>query len=213
MKIGILGSGMVGQTLARALAKVGNEVMIGTRSPAKLAELVAQSPRLRVGSFAESAAFGELVFNASKGDASLEVVKSAGAANLKGKILVDVANPLDFSQGMPPTLFVGNSDSLAETIQRALPDSKVVKAFNTMAAAMMVEPQSLADGNHSLFICGNDSGSKTRVAALAAEWFGWSDVIDVGDLTGARATEALLPLWIRLFGKFGTGNIQFKVVR
>ncbi|MEI6875692.1 MAG: NAD(P)-binding domain-containing protein [Spirochaetota bacterium] len=213
MKIGILGSGMVGQTLARALAKVGNEVMIGTRSPAKLADFLAQAPRVRVGSFADSAAFGELVFNATKGDASLEVVKAAGAVNLKGKILVDVANPLDFSQGMPPTLFVGNSDSLAETIQRALPDSKVVKAFNTMAAAMMVEPRSLADGNHSLFICGNDSGSKTRVAALASEWFGWRDVIDVGDLTGARATEALLPLWIRLFGKFGAGNIQFKVVR
>ena len=213
MKIGILGSGMVGQALAQKLAQTGQEVMIGTRSPQKLAEFAAQNPGVRVGSFREAATYGELVFNASKGDASLEVVKSAGPENLKGKILVDLANPLDFSQGMPPTLFVGNTDSLAEQIQRALPETKIIKAFNTLTASLMVDPQSLAGGDHTLFICGNDAEAKTRAAALFAEWFGWRDILDLGDLTGARATEALLPLWIRLYVKFGTGNLQFKIVR
>jgi predicted dinucleotide-binding enzyme len=213
MKIGILGSGMVGQAIAKKLAQVDQEVMIGTGHPQKLAGFVAQNPEVRIGSFSESAAFGELVFNATKGDASLKVLKSARKKNLQGKILIDIANPLDYSHGMPPTLFVGNTDSLAEKIQRALPETKVVKAFNTLTAALMVEPNSLAEGDHSLFLCGNDAEAKARVTALVSEWFGWRDVIDVGDLTGARATEALLPLWIRLYMKFGTGQIQFKIVR
>jgi len=213
MKVGILGSGMVGQTIALKLGKIGLEVMIGTRSPEKLADLAAQNPGLKVGSFSECAGFGELLFNASKGDASLDVIRSAGKENLAGKILVDIANPLDFSHGMPPTLFVGNTDSLAEQIQRILPETKVIKAFNTMAAAVMVEPRSLAGGDHSLFICGNDTEAKVRAAALFKDWFGWSDIIDIGDLSGARATEALLPLWIRLSMKLGPGAIQFKIMR
>jgi predicted dinucleotide-binding enzyme len=114
---------------------------------------------------------------------------------------------------MPPTLFVGNTDSLAEQIQRALPEAKVIKAFNTMAAALMVDPRSLADGDHTLLLCGNDAEAKAHLTALFAEWFGWRDMVDVGDITAARATEALLPLWIRLYMKFGTGNLQFKIVR
>ncbi len=212
MKIGILGSGMVGQALAQKLAQTGQEVMIGTRSPQKLAEFAAQNPGVRVGSFREAATYGELVFNASKGDASLEVVKSAGPENLKGKILVDLANPLDFSQGMPPTLFVGNTDSLAEQIQRALPETKIIKAFNTLTASLMVDPQSLAGGDHTLFTTA-EGIERMALAMDLAEWFGWRDILDLGDLTGARATEALLPLWIRLYVKFGTGNLQFKIVR
>jgi NADPH-dependent F420 reductase len=213
MKIGILGSGMVGQALAQKLAQIGQDVMIGTRNPQKLAEFAAQNPGVKVGSVAESANHGELVFNAAKGDASLELLKSAGQDNLRNKILIDVANPLDFSHGMPPTLFVGNTDSLAEQAQRALPETKVIKAFNTLTASLMVAPNSLADGDHTLFICGNDAEAKTLITTLFTEWFGWRDILDVGDITAARATEALMPLWIRLYMKFGTGNIQFKIVR
>jgi len=213
MKISILGSGMVGQTIAQKLAQIGQDVMIGTRSPQKLAEFAAQNPGVKIGSFSESAAYGELVFNASKGDVSLELLQSVGEANLNGKILVDIANPLDFSHGMPPSLFVGNTDSLGEQIQRALPGVKVVKAFNTLSAPLMVDPGALAGGDHTLFICGNDAEAKAHLTALLGEWFGWRDVLDVGDITAARATEALLPLWVRLFMKFGTGNIQFKIVR
>ncbi len=213
MKISILGSGMVGQALARKLLQLGHDVMIGTRNPEKLADFAAQNPTLKTGPVNESAAFGELVFNAAKGDASLEVLKAAGAGNLSGKILVDIANPLDFSNGMPPSLFVGNTDSLAEQIQRAFPETKVIKAFNTMTASLMVEPQALADGDHTLFLCGNDAEAKKHLEGLLSEWFGWRDILDVGDISAARATEALLPLWIRLYMKFGTGKIQFKIVR
>jgi predicted dinucleotide-binding enzyme len=204
---------MVGQAIAQKLALIGQDVMIGTRSPQKLAEFAVKNLGVKVGSFAEAAAHGEMVFNASKGDVTLEVLKSAGADNLKGKIVIDITNPLDFSHGMPPTLFVGNTDSLAEQLQRAFPEAKVIKAFNTLTAALMVEPNSLASGEHRLFICGNDADAKTYAEALFAEWFGWRDMIDVGDITGARATEALLPLWVHLYMKFGTGNIQFKIVR
>lgn len=213
MNIGVLGSGMVGQAIAQKLAQAGHVVMVGTRNPQKLAEFVAQNPAVKTGSFHETAAFGEMVFNATKGDASLEVLKAAGAEALKGKTLIDIANPLDFSHGMPPTLFVGNTDSLAEQLQRAFPETHVVKALNTMTAALMVDPASLAGGDHTLFICGDDAGAKAGAAALFAEAFGWRDILDIGDLTGARATEALLPLWVRLYMKFGTGNLQFKVVR
>jgi predicted dinucleotide-binding enzyme len=213
MKIGILGSGMVGQALARKLAQIGQEVLIGSGHPSKLAEFAAQNPGVRVGSFSESAAHGEIIFNATKGDASLAVLQSAGEENLRGKILVDISNPLDFSHGMPPTLFVGNTDSLGEQIQRAFPETQVVKAFNTLTASLMVEPGALAEGDHTLFICGNDTEAKARLTNLFRKWFGWSDILDVGDITAARATEALLPLWVRLYMKFGTGQIQFKIVR
>ena len=213
MKVGILGSGNVGQAIAKKLVERKLEVMIGTRSPERLADFVAQNPGMRVGSYAECAAFGEVVFNASKGNESLEMLKSVGDNILGGKILVDIANTLDFSHGMPPTLFVGNTDSLAEQIQRALPATKVIKAFNTMSAAMMVDPGSLAGGDHSLFLCGNDADAKARATAMFSEWFGWRDILDIGDLTGARATEALLPIWIRLNMKFAGAPIQFKIVR
>jgi predicted dinucleotide-binding enzyme len=213
MKIGILGSGMVGQTIAAKLAEIGQEVMLGTRSPEKLQDWLAKNPHVKLGSVSETAAFGEVVFNATKGDAALEVVKTAGAKNLAGKILVDISNPLDFSNGMPPTLFVSNTDSLGEQIQRALPDCKVIKALNTLTASLMVNPRALADGEHTLFICGNDAEAKAVLTRLLTEWFGWRDILDLGDITSARATEALLPIWIRMYMKFGTGQIQFKIVR
>ena len=214
MKYGVLGSGMVGQTIAARLAALGHEVMVGTRSPEKLADWQAGAGRgVQVGGVAEAAAFGELLFNATSGRASLEALQAAGEANLNGKTLVDIANPLDFSHGMPPTLFISNDDSLGESIQRAFPGVKVVKALNTVNASLMVDARLVANGEHTLFICGNDAGAKAQVIDLLRTQFGWQEIIDLGDISNARATEALLPIWVRLYGAFGTPMFQFKIVR
>ncbi len=213
MKIGIIGSGMVAQTIGSKLAERGHEVKLGTRDPEKLTEWQTQTgPAAQVGSFAEAAAFGEIVFNCTSGGASLEALNGAGEENLNGKILVDVANPLDFSQGMPPTLSVCNTDSLAEQIQRTFPQARVVKTLNTMNANIMVNP-ALVSGEHDVFISGNEAEAKTTVSNLLKDEFGWSSVIDLGDISTARSTEMLLPIWLRLFGALQTPNFNFKIVR
>jgi len=153
------------------------------------------------------------VINATAGTGSLEALKLAGDGNLKGKIVIDIANPLDFSKGMPPTLSVCNSDSLGEQIQRAFPQVTVVKTLNTMTAALMVDPGQLAGGDHHVFVSGNDTGAKARVTELLKSWFGWRQVIDLGDITTARGTEMILPLWLRLWGALGTPMLNFKIVR
>jgi predicted dinucleotide-binding enzyme len=213
MKIGILGSGMVGQTIGAKLVGLGHDVVVGTRSPEKLREWSAQHAGVRIGSLAEAAAHGEIAFNATNGGGSLDALSQAGAANLDGKILVDIANPLDFSRGMPPTLFVSNDDSLGEQIQRAFPGVKVVKSLNTLNAYLMVNPGLVAGGDHTIFVSGNDADAKAEVIRRFGEWFGWRDIIDLGDITTARGTEALLPVWIRLMMAFGHANFQFKIVR
>ena len=162
---------------------------------------------------AEGEAYGEIVFNCTKGDASLSALALAGADKLRGKVLVDVSNPLDFSRGMPPSLFVANTDSLGEQIQRALPRTKVVKTLNTVNAFIMVDPKSLAGADHTMFVAGNDAGAKATVTNLLREGFGWKDVLDVGDITAARATEGYVQLWGRLFGVVGGANFSVKVVR
>jgi predicted dinucleotide-binding enzyme len=213
MKVGILGTGMVGQTIGNALAAQGHLVMLGSRQAGK-AEAVAWARsagvNARQGSFADAAAFGELIFNCTKGDAAVAAITAAGPVNLAGKALVDVSNPLDFSKGMPPSLFVGNTDSLAEQVQRAAPQAKVVKALNTLNCYLMVDPSKLA-GDHDLFICGDDADAKAQVQGLLTGAFGWkpAQIRDLGPLSGARATEALLPLWIRLFGSLGHANFNF----
>jgi predicted dinucleotide-binding enzyme len=213
MKIGILGSGMVGQTIGAKLVGLGHDVVVGTRSPEKLREWSAQHAGVRIGSLAEAAAHGEIAFNATNGGGSLDALSQAGAANLDGKILVDIANPLDFSRGMPPTLFISNTDSLGEQIQQAFPGVKVVKSLNTLNAYLMVNPGLVGGGDHTIFVSGNDADAKAEVARLFGEWFGWRDIIDLGDITTARGTEALLPVWIRLMMAFGHANFQFKIVR
>ena len=164
------------------------------------------------GAFADAAAFGDLVVNATAGAHSVEAVAATGSDVLAGKVLLDVANPLDFSGGMPPTLSVCNTDSLGEQLQRAAPGARVVKALNTMNADVMVEP-GLVQGKHTAFICGDDEAAKREVAALL-ESFGWppEDVMDLGDLTAARGMEMYLPLWLRLYGATGTGHLNVKVV-
>src|SRR5690606_32128480 len=165
------------------------------------------------GTHRDAAAFGEAVFNCTTGSASLEALEQAGRENLAGKILIDLANPLDFSQGVPPCLTVCNTDSLAERIQRAFPEARVVKALNTVNAGVMVDP-SVVPGDHVLFVCGNDATSKVQVAVWLEQSFGWkrSNVIDLGDITAARATEMFVPLWMRLYGLLGTPYFNINVI-
>jgi predicted dinucleotide-binding enzyme len=145
--------------------------------------------------------------------ASLEALNLAGANNLQNKILIDIANALDFSKGMPPSLAVCNTDSLGEQIQRAFPNTKVVKTLNTMNCVLMVNPQLVANGDHDIFISGNDAGAKSKVTEIVRDWFGWKSVIDLGDITTARATEMLLPIWVALMGKYQSPNFNFKIIR
>ncbi len=215
MKIGILGTGMVGQTIGSKLIQMEHAVKMGSRSAnnEKASEWARKNgANASHGTFADAAAFGELVFNCTAGVASLEALKLAGAANLKDKILIDIANTLDGSKGMPLTLAVCNTDSLAEQIQRAFPESKVVKTLNTMTANLMVNP-SLLKEDHAVFVSGNDPEAKARVASFLKEWFGWRSVIDLGDITSARGAEMVLPLWMRLSRAMGTSNFNFRIVR
>jgi predicted dinucleotide-binding enzyme len=226
MRIGVLGTGMVGQAIAARLAELDHGVTLGTRDPATtLAREAAdgygnppfkvwhtQHPGVKLGTFADAAAHGELVVNATAGAASLDALRLAGEANHAGKVLVDIANALDFSAGMPPSLLVANTDSLGERIQRAFPDVKVVKALNTMTAPVMVSPGQLAGGDHTVFVCGDDPDAKGLVAGILRD-FGWRDVLDLGDLSAARATEMVLPIWLRLLGALRTPMFNLKVVR
>jgi predicted dinucleotide-binding enzyme len=214
MKFGVLGSGMVGSTIATKLASLGHEVKMGSRdaaNPKAKAWVTSAGRGASQGTFADAAAFGEIVFNCTNGMGSIDALKSAGAAALRGKILVDVANPLDFSKGMPPTLFVSNNDSLGETIQRTFPEAKVVKALNTVNANVMVDPGRVK-GDHDLFVCGNDAAAKARVIRLLKDEFGWKSVNDIGDITAARGTESYLHLWLRLYGALQTGDFNVHVV-
>ena len=214
MHIGVLGTGTVGRTLAQALVDHGHEVRMGARAAGNdkaVAWAQDGGPLASEGSFADAAAFGELVINATAGAASLEALEMAGAEQLAGKVLIDVANPLDMSKGMPPTLTVCNDDSLAESIQRAFADVRVVKALNTVTAAVMVAPE-LVPGDHTMFVCGNDDVAKTQVRALLEE-FGWPSeaILDLGDISAARGMEMYLPLWLRLWGATGTAVLNVGV--
>jgi predicted dinucleotide-binding enzyme len=213
MKIGILGTGIVGKTLGTKLAKLGHDVRMGSRAAGgeKAKAWVKETgSKSSEGTFADAAAHGEIVFNCTSGMASLEALKAAGAKNLQGKVLIDVSNPLDFSKGMPPTLSVCNTDSLGEQIQRAYPTAKVVKSLNTVTAAAMVEP-SLIPGVHTMFVSGNDAKAKAEVINLLKTGFGWKEVMDLGDITGARSQEMILPLWLRLFTNLKTPNVSIHV--
>jgi len=213
MRIGVLGTGIVGQTIGGKLVQVGHDVKLGSRSAenAKADTWTKQAgERASHGTFADSAAFGEIVFNCTAGTVSLEALRAAGQDNLSGKLLIDVANPLDFSRGMPPTLSICNTESLAELIQFEFPSVRVVKALNTVNAQVMVNP-AIVPGEHDIFLCGNDSGAKTQVATILRDWFGWRTVVDLGDITAARGMEMYLPLWLRLLGAFKTPQLNIHV--
>lgn len=215
MNIAVLGTGMVGDSIGSKLTELGHNVMMGSRSASNekaLAWKAKAGSNASVGTFADAARHGELIFNCTLGMASLEALKLAGADNLKGKILIDVADPLDFSKGMPPSLSVCNTDSLGEQIQRAFPDTKVVKTLNTVNTYIMVNP-GLLPGDHDMFMCGDDQEAKAVVEDILRTWFGWKIVMDLGDITNARAMEMILPIWVRLYGKLGTPNFNFHVVK
>jgi 8-hydroxy-5-deazaflavin:NADPH oxidoreductase len=214
MRIAILGTGIVGQTIGKRLVELGHQVTMGSRSATnEKAVKWAGSAGAGAGhaTFADAAAGAEIVFNCTGGGVSLSALREAGARNLSGKILVDVANPLDFSRGMPPSLTVCNTDSLGEEIQRAFPEAKVVKTLNTMNAAVMVNP-SLVPGGHDVFMSGNDASAKVAVAELLRS-FGWRNVIDLGDITTSRGVEMLLPIWLRLMGVLKTPQFNFHIAR
>lgn len=214
MKVGVLGTGVVGQTLASKLVEVGHEVKMGSRQAGNekaVAWAAGAGDSASEGSFADAAAFGDLLVNATAGAASLEALGAAGADNLAGKIILDVSNPLDFSRGFPPSLTVGSTDSVGEQIQRAHPAAKVVKGLNTMNSDVMVDP-SIVPGSHNVFIAGEDDRAKAEVSALL-ESFGWpsDDIFDLGDITAARGLEMYVIFWLRLFGAAGTGHLNVKV--
>jgi len=225
MNIAVLGTGMVGQAIAGRLHQLGHSVVVGTRDPeATVARTEpdgmgnppfsawhANHQGVTLASFTEAAAGAELVVNASSGAVALDVLGLAGADNLAGKVLIDISNPLDFSRGFPPSLFVKDTDSLGEQIQRVFPDVKVVKTLNTLTASLMVEPKTLGESS-TVFVSGDDAQAKATVVSLL-ESFGHDDVIDLGPLETARGTEMLLPIWLRLMGKLGTGAFNFKIVR
>jgi predicted dinucleotide-binding enzyme len=215
MKIAVLGTGSVGETIGSKLVQLGHEVKMGSRSATHekgLAWAKAAGAAASLGTFADAAAFGELAFNCTSGFGSVSALESA-AAQLKGKLVIDIANPLDFSKGFPPTLFTGNTDSLGEQAQRALPDSKVVKALNTVTAGLMVDAKRVAGGDHEAFICGNDAEAKAQVTKILQDWFGWQRVLDLGDISKSRGTESYLALWIRLYGALGTADFNLKIMR
>jgi predicted dinucleotide-binding enzyme len=216
MKIAVLGTGIVGDTIGTKLIQCGHEVKMGSRTATneKAAAWVKKNGiHASQGTFADAASFGEIVFNCTHGGASLEALNLAGVNNLKNKTLIDIANALDFSKGMPPSLVVCNTDSLGEQIQRAFPDTKVIKTLNTMNCNLMVNPGLVANGDHDIFISGNDVEAKATVTKILRDWFGWKSIVDLGDITNARATEMLLPIWVRLYGKFQSPNFNFKIVR
>ena len=217
MRAGVFGTGMVGRSIATRLVELGNDVVMGSRSATSetAAEWVASvegAGARAQGTFADAATHGEILFNCTAGAGALEALELAGAENLAGKTLVDVSNPLDFSQGLPPSLFVPSTDSLAERIQRAFPEAKVVKALNMMNHEVMVQP-AIVQGEHDLFMAGNDDGAKEE-AREVLESFGWpaSSIRDLGDISAARGMEAYLLLWLRLWDTVGTGHFNIKVV-
>jgi 8-hydroxy-5-deazaflavin:NADPH oxidoreductase len=214
MRYGVLGTGMVGQTLASRLAELGHEVMMGSRT-AENKEAQAWRQRTggrgHVGTFRDAAAFGDTLLNCTQGAMSPAVLQSVDPKDLVDKVLIDVANPLDLSGGGPPTLTICNTDSLGERLQRDLPRTKVVKTLNTCNCRVMVDP-ARAGLDHDVFICGNDAEAKETVKALLRE-LGWKTIIDLGDITAARGTEQLMPIWLRLYGLFGSADFNFKIVR
>jgi hypothetical protein len=216
MKIGVLGTGMVGTTISSKLIQLGHEVKLGSRTAGneKAREWVrTNGNKASQGTFADAAAFGEMILNCTSGSASLEALQMAGTDNLRGKVLVDIANPLDFSQGRPPSLLVSNTNSLGEQIQAAFPEARVVKALNTMWCGIMVNPRLLSD-THQTFLSGNDVGAKSQVQELLHS-FGWqsNEILDLGDITTARGPEMILPLWVRIWGVTQNGAFNFKIVR
>jgi predicted dinucleotide-binding enzyme len=215
MKICVLGTGSVGRTVAPALAALGHEVVVGTRDPDATRSREDWAPPvadLLLQGFATVADGADLVINATNGTGSLSALGEVGAEHLAGKVVLDLANPLDFSAGFPPTLTVKDTDSLAEQIQRAFPEARVVKALNTVNASVMVDPSRVGDGGTTMFAASDDAEARAVVVGLL-EQIGWRDVVEFDELSAARAMEMWLPMWVRLMGRLGTADFNIALVR
>ena len=202
---------------------MGHDVVLGTRDPKKLDEkknmaatlnewLIATQGKTRVAAFKEAAAHGEILISCTHGQISVEALKLAEADKVGSKILIDTANELDASQGMPPRVLAGQDRSVSENIQKTFPNLKVVKSLNTINCKVMVNPKAVHDGDHTIFVSGNDAEAKAKVTDLLKS-FGWSDVLDLGDLSSARGPEMYMALWLRLWGATKSGMINIKVQR
>ena len=219
MKIAILGTGSVGATIGSRLVDLGHQVMMGSRTAnnEKALAFVSKHQGLNAaaGTFSEAATYGEVIFNCTKGEYSLDAIALAGKG-INGKVLIDVSNPLDFSNGMPPHLIpsLANTNSLGEEIQKRFPETKVVKTFNTMWCGIMVDPNLVGGGNHINYICGNDASAKNTTINILKQ-FGWKDecLLDLGDITNARGTEATLLIWLRVYGATKTGAFNFNIIK
>lgn len=217
MRYAVLGTGIVGRTVAARLASLGHEVVIGTREPQATAARpdyaawAAGQPMVRLAPFGEAARAGETLVNATGGQVSIAALSEADAAHLDGKILIDLANPLDFSAGFPPGLDPVNTDSLGERIQRTFPRLRVVKTLNTMNCRIMVDPARVA-GEHHVFLSGEDADAKGTVRELLRS-FGWPErsILDLGGIETARGAEMLLPVWLRLMGALGHTDFNFHI--
>jgi len=210
VNVGVLGSGDVGKSFARAFAAVGHDVTIGSRSPEKLADFVAGAGGgIRSGTFEEAAKFGDLIALATLGTATTEALRLAGPQNFEGKVLIDATNPLDFSTGAP-RLFIGFEDSLGEQVQRQLPGARVVKAFNTVGNALFYQPQ-LPGGPPDMFLCGNDDDAK-KIVGQVCEAFGWG-VIDLGAIDAARYLEPMCLVWVLHGIRSGSWTHAYKMLR
>ncbi|MEM8591110.1 MAG: NAD(P)-binding domain-containing protein [Pseudomonadota bacterium] len=213
MKIGVLGTGMVGKALATKLAAMGHDVMMGARSRGnEAAEAWAAEANASAGSFTDAAAHGDIVLMATLGSATVEAAQAAGTDALNGKVVIDVTNPLDMSQGFPPTLLdnMQNKSSLGEALQAAMPGAHVVKALNTMNCSLMVDPSRI-EGDHDVFLCGNDSTAKATAIDLLKS-FGWAAPVDLGPIEASRGLEGLMNFWLRMYGVVGHANFNYKVV-
>lgn len=215
-KIAVLGTGMVGNTIASKLIQLGYEVKMGSRTANNekaVAWVSANGKNAALGTFADAAKFGEIIFNSTKGDIALEVMQQAGAKNLSGKILIDVSNPLDFSTGMPPTLIpaLSNTNSLGEEIQKLLPQTHVIKTLNIVNCEVMVDAAKCG-GDATMFVAGNNNEAKKEVEKILQQ-FGWKDIIDLGDIKHSRSIEMMLPIWLSVYMATQNGYIGFKIVR
>ncbi len=212
-RVGVLGSGEVGQRLAAGFCSRGHDVMIGSREPSKpeLREwLSGNGTGVKAGTFEQAAAHGELLVLAVLGNAAKQAIADAGPEEFSGKVVIDAMNPLDFSGGFPPKLAISGEDSLGERVQRALPDAKVVKAFNTIGNAYFVNPQ-FSEGRPTMLIAGDDEGAKSTVGDVLAD-FGWSDVLDIGGIEGSRELEAICIAWVKIGGARGSWDHGFKLL-
>lgn len=228
MNIAVIGTGAVGQTMAKKFADLGHTVFMGTRNVKEslnrrdtdawgtpgIGSWIKEHPEINLVTFKQAAEKGnDLIVFGISGMAAMDALNTIGEDLLKDRIMIDISNPLDFSNGFPPTLFICNTESLGEKIQNAFPDLKVVKTLNSISHPLMTHPQ-MIDGDHIVFLCGNDIGAKRKVTDIL-ESFGWKphNVVDLGDITNARGTEMILPLWLRLMGKYQSPLFNINLVK